>query len=147
MFSDFIISDDCIGKLISKSISLYPVFVRKNWIQYKKGLFIEKKYKMQVIISMIIPTRSSERIFNAMRYTGNIYIYLFILSYNIISSCPDYISQPGKKKLVGQWRASLKPLKTIECCDDPKAFREALNWVPLMPRYGWPRWPYYRSVY
>ena len=37
----------------------------------KKWLLLVKKWEIQVIISMIMLTRSSERIFNPMRYTGN----------------------------------------------------------------------------
>ena len=39
-------------------------------------LFLMKKSEIQVIISMIWLTRSSERIFNPSRYTGN---YLFVI--------------------------------------------------------------------
>ena len=65
--SDYINSVDCIWKITSKYIRLYPAFIKK------KVLFLMKKLEIQVIISIVILTRSSERVFNPSRYTGIIY--------------------------------------------------------------------------
>ena len=43
-FSDFIISDDCIEKIASKSIRLYPVFIEKN-VNLKKGIISNEKMR------------------------------------------------------------------------------------------------------
>ena len=49
----------------------YVQFVIKNRFEVdKKGIISSKKWLIQVIISIIVLTRSSERIFNPMRYTG-----------------------------------------------------------------------------
>ena len=70
-FSDFVNSNDCIGKVTSKAIWLYPVFIKKKIIIIMKNrFFVVKKWEIQVIISMILLTPSSKRIFNPMRYTG-----------------------------------------------------------------------------
>ena len=50
-FIDFINYDDFIGKVTSKSIKLYPVFIKKI-------------FEFKVIISVIMLTRSSDRNFN-----------------------------------------------------------------------------------
>ena len=85
-FSDLINSDDCIEKITSKSIGLYPVFVFKKLIQWKKGLFLLKKWLIQVIITMIMFSRSSEKIFNQSRYTSYIYALATIIFLLFIKS-------------------------------------------------------------
>ena len=35
-FNDFVNSDDCIGKITSKPIRLYPIFIKKNYLNLKK---------------------------------------------------------------------------------------------------------------
>ena len=67
-FSDFLNPEDFIGKRTSKTIRLYPIFNKK------KGLFVMKKIinSINYIYVYYILTRSSERIFNPSRYTGNI---------------------------------------------------------------------------
>ena len=50
----------------------------------KNGLFIVKKWGIQVIISMIMPTRFSERIFNPMRYAGIINTYSLEAMYTAV---------------------------------------------------------------
>ena len=51
----------------------YKQFLLKKYLNLieKKGLFLVEKWEIQVIISMIMLTRSSESIFNPMRYTGS----------------------------------------------------------------------------
>ena len=44
----------------------------------KKGLCLVKKWEIQVIIFLILLTRSTERIFNPMRYTDIIVILMHI---------------------------------------------------------------------
>ena len=57
-FSDFTDSDDCMGKITSKSIRLYSDKFNFFFNLIKKGLFLVKKLKIQVIICMIMLTRS-----------------------------------------------------------------------------------------
>ena len=64
--SDFVNSVDCVGKITSKSVRLQPVFIQKRFE-------VNKKWEIEVIISMTMLPRSSERIFNPMRCTGNMY--------------------------------------------------------------------------
>ena len=74
-FNNFINSNDCIGKITSQYIRLYPVFTKKkDFNLIREGLFLVKKREFQIIITMIMLTRSSERIYNPSRYTGiNLY--------------------------------------------------------------------------
>ena len=55
------------------NLSGYIQFLFKKIFEfYKKGdFFAVKKGEIQIIITMIMITRSSERIFNPSRYTGN----------------------------------------------------------------------------
>ena len=67
---NFISYEDCIGKITPKSIRPYPLFYSKKDLKLVKNrFFLVKKLEIQVIISKIMPTRSSKRIFNPMRYT------------------------------------------------------------------------------
>ena len=69
--TDFVISNDSTEKMTSKSIRIYPVFIKKRLKVNKKSFSSsEKKRNSEVIISIIKLTRSSEMIFNPMRYTG-----------------------------------------------------------------------------
>ena len=46
MFSDFVISDDCIGKITLKSIRLYPVFIKKKFeVNRKIDFFSNEKMR------------------------------------------------------------------------------------------------------
>ena len=88
---DFINSDDCIGKIISKSIRLYPVFIQKRFgFNKKRDYFWWKKLEIQVILYMVMPTRSSERIFNPSRYTGN--KMTMVSTVNVIIQLANYSS-------------------------------------------------------
>ena len=74
--SDFIESDDCIRKILSKSFRLFPVFIFKYLTLMKKNM---KKWNISgekarisgnciyIYRYMIRLTRSSERIFNISR--------------------------------------------------------------------------------
>ena len=54
---------------IEKSIRLQSVYIKRN-------IFTRKNEKFrQVIVSMFILTRSSEWIFNPMRYTGYLHVH------------------------------------------------------------------------
>jgi len=90
-FSIFINSNDCIGKVPSNSIRLYPVFIKKkiNLIK-KRDYFLVKKCDIQVIITMIMLTRSSERIFNRSRYG----------SYLVIQKCTVFVPRVASLFLV-----------------------------------------------
>ena len=44
-FSDFINYDDSVGKMTSKSIRLYPVFIKKSFNLIKKGIISGEKMK------------------------------------------------------------------------------------------------------
>ena len=69
-FNDFVNSDDCIGKITSKSISLYPIFIKKKDLKsIKNRFFLVKKLEIQVIIYDYAYS-FSETIFNPMHYTG-----------------------------------------------------------------------------
>ena len=69
--SDFVNFDGYIGKSL-QNLSVYIQFLLKKKFEVdKKGFFQVKKYEMQVIVSML--TRSSERIFNLLRYIGCYY--------------------------------------------------------------------------
>jgi len=68
-FSGFLNSADCIGKIPSKYFVLQSVIIQKKiWI--KKNKKSSEIWEVQVIVFMIMFTRSSERIFNLTRYTG-----------------------------------------------------------------------------
>ena len=86
-FSDFINSDDCIVKITSKSIRIYPVFIQKRLNLFKKGIIFSEKIKNSsnyIHIYMIMLTRCLERIFNPSHYTGIIYIgFLFYIYFQI----------------------------------------------------------------
>ena len=88
-FSDFVNSDVCIGKITSKFIE-YIQFSLKKYLKFIKIRFIlVKKLKIQVIISMIIIIRSSERIFNPINYAGikernNVWILNYLGNFFII---------------------------------------------------------------
>ena len=69
-FSDFVNSNDSIGKITSKSIRIQPVFITKIFKVNKKQIFLGKKLEIQVIVFMIMLTRPSERIFNSTRYAN-----------------------------------------------------------------------------
>ena len=69
-FSNFVNCDDCSGKITSKSVRLIPVFIKNDLKFIKNRFFLVKKLEIQVIVFMTMLTRSSERIFNPMRYTG-----------------------------------------------------------------------------
>ena len=69
-FSDFAYSDGCIGRITSKSIRLQTLFIEKRFEVNKNRFFPVKIWEIQVIVVMIMLTRSSYRIFNPMRYTG-----------------------------------------------------------------------------
>ena len=77
----YMISDDCIWKITSKSIRLYPVFILKNiWILWKGIIYLLKDIT-QIIISMIMLIRSSESfLIQAARVVSIISIYLFYVS-------------------------------------------------------------------
>ena len=70
MLSDFVNSDDSIGKSTSKSNRIYPVFIKKTFKVDKNRIFLVKKWEIHVITSIFMITRSSERILNPIRYTG-----------------------------------------------------------------------------
>jgi len=71
-FSDFINSDDSIEKITSKSIRLYLILFKKIYDLIKKGISSgEKMRNSGNYIYMIMLIRSSERIFNPSRFTGN----------------------------------------------------------------------------
>ena len=44
-YSNFINSDDCIGKMISKAISLNPVFIQKRFDLDKKEIISSEKIR------------------------------------------------------------------------------------------------------
>ena len=70
----FINSVVCIGESTSKLLD-YIEFLFKKVLNIIKTVIISSK-KMRnsgIYIYMIMPTRSSERIFYLMRYTGNMY--------------------------------------------------------------------------
>ena len=67
-FSDFV--NSYVRKKTSKSIRLQLVFIKQKFEVNKKQIFSSEEMKIQVIVFMILFTRSSERIFNSMRYTG-----------------------------------------------------------------------------
>ena len=71
-FSDFVNSDHCIGKITLNSIRLRPLFIPKKYIKLKKKQdFASEKIKNSGnYIHDYMLTRSSERIFKLMRYTG-----------------------------------------------------------------------------
>ena len=52
-----------------QNLSVYIQFFLKYFLNLKNELFPEIKGKIQVTITIIILTRSSERIFNPSRYT------------------------------------------------------------------------------
>ena len=70
-------SNNSIGKITSELIRLYPICIKKNTV-IKKGIISnEKMGNSGNYMYMIMLTRSSERIFNPRRYTGDkIYIIL-----------------------------------------------------------------------
>ena len=72
-YSDFVISDDCIGKITSKYIQF--LFSKRFKINTKQ-ICSSAKWEIQVIVFMIMLTRFSQRIFNPMRYTG---IFKFLI--------------------------------------------------------------------
>ena len=63
-FSDFVNSDDCIGKKHLKVYQITTSLFKKIFEVINKPIFSRKK------ADMIMLTRSSERIFNPKRYTG-----------------------------------------------------------------------------
>ena len=68
----FVNSDDCIGKITSKSIRLPPVLIQTKCEVDQKRFYLVKNWEIQIILFMIMFTRSPERIFNPIRYSGNI---------------------------------------------------------------------------
>ena len=69
-FSYFVNSNDCLGKLRSKSIRLQQFPLKKDFEANKNEIFCSEKRKIQEILFMIMLIRSSERIINPMRFTG-----------------------------------------------------------------------------
>jgi len=69
---EFVNFDDGIGKSTSKFIGLQSVVIKKRFEVDKNQIFSSEKGEFQVIVFMIMLTRSSERIFNPMRYTDRI---------------------------------------------------------------------------
>ena len=55
--------DDCIGKITSRSIGLYPVLIKKNLKFIKKWLFLVKKWEIQVITSVSYKCSNSSKPF------------------------------------------------------------------------------------
>ena len=55
-----------------QNLSDYNQFLFKIWFTHniKKWLFLVKKWEIQVIVTIIMLTRSLENIFNPSRYTG-----------------------------------------------------------------------------
>ena len=68
-FSKFINSDDSIGKKTHQNLSDYKEFLIIFFL-----CFSSEKREIQIIVFIIMLTRSSERIFHPMRCTGIIYI-------------------------------------------------------------------------
>ena len=67
----------------------FQLFLNKRFeFNIKKRLILVKKLEIQVIISMLMLTRSLGRIFNSSRYTGIIYqsinlVYFIIYMYTL----------------------------------------------------------------
>ena len=70
--SDFLNSEDYIGKLTSKYIRVQPVFVlfQRIFKYIKIDFFTIEKKEIQAILFIIIIFRFSENLFNPMRYTS-----------------------------------------------------------------------------
>ena len=62
-FSDFINFDDCVGKKINIHHTRPSFYLKINLKQIKNRYFLVKNWIIQVIASVIMLTRSSERIF------------------------------------------------------------------------------------
>ena len=83
-FNEFVISD------LKNPIKIYQTTIcfksKIDFMQIKNRFFLVKKLDIQVIGFMIMLTRSSDRIFDPMRYIGYIihadkrYIQLYILA-------------------------------------------------------------------
>ena len=66
------------SKKLHQNLSDYNQFLSQKKIQVnKKQILSVKKLEIQVIVFIIMLTRFSERIFNPMRYTGQIYIFSY----------------------------------------------------------------------
>ena len=87
-FSDFVNSNNYIGKITSKSIGLCATsfYSTQDFKWIKNRFFLLKKWEIQVIVLMITLTRSSERILNPMRLTRT---YEFIHELNLHDSTPS----------------------------------------------------------
>ena len=113
-------SDDCIGKITSKSMSLYAVFIKKknSKLIKKGGLFLVKKWEIQVSIFMIMLTRFLERIFNASRQTDLKYFYVMFPTQSSTFISRLTLELIWKKKLQEKklklfiWK---KKLKLVRC--------------------------------
>ena len=66
----FINSDDCIGKIASKSIKLFSFYPKKDFNLIKHSIISSRKIRNSGNYIMIMLTRSSERILDPSRYTG-----------------------------------------------------------------------------
>ena len=73
--SNFVNTDNCIGKISSNSIWIYPVFITKKFEVDKMYIFLMKNWEIQIKTCMIFLYRSSDRIYI------NVYIYIYIYIY------------------------------------------------------------------
>ena len=89
--SDFVKFDDYIEKKHQNLLDYNQILFKKRFkVNKKTDFLLRRNEKIQVIVSMIMLTRSSERIFNPMRYTG------LYLSSARVQNCRQLLVLPWK---------------------------------------------------